>query len=218
VPQSQISDIESGKRKNTSFLPELALALGCETQDLDPRFNRHKLVKSFDPDAHDAGGDPDEGPRASDFPQDAIKELAAVGGMGAGQVIQATFVRQGLEIVTQDEVKADYWRLPQSYVREQLGARITDLVVVECSGDSMTPTLRAGDRVIVNRAHVKPSPDGLYAIRDALDEIVVKRLEVLPGNPPRLRVISDNDRHPAREHGLDEISIVGKVVAGMVLF
>lgn len=38
VPQSLISELENGKRKSTTFLPELAQALGVPIRELDPRF------------------------------------------------------------------------------------------------------------------------------------------------------------------------------------
>ena len=36
----------------------------------------------------------------------------------------------------------------------------------------------SGDRVVVDTGHKTPTPDGLYAIRDTFDCIVVKRLQV----------------------------------------
>lgn len=181
------------------------------------------LVSSYDPDAPpelEAGGEeePSETPRPVDFPKDAIKELAVKAGMGTGQTITTTYKRDGKEIKEVDAILDDYWRLPPHFVRSNLGAKISDLLVIECTGDSMEPTLRAGDRVIANTAHRKPSPDGLYAIRDSLGEIVVKRLEIFGKDPIRVRVISDNPRHGPKEWDLDEMEIVGKVVAGLKLF
>ena len=66
---------------------------------------------------------------------------------------------------------------PPSFVREQLHTAGTRLLVLDTTGDSMAPTIMSGDRVIVDTGHKTPTPDGLYAIRDTFDGIVVKRLQ-----------------------------------------
>ena len=53
------------------------------------------------------------------------------------------------------------------------------LLVLDTTGDSIAPTIFSGERVIVDTGHKTPTPDGLYAIRDALAAIVVKRLQVM---------------------------------------
>jgi len=169
---------------------------------------REPLVGSFDPDAPEQPNPEDIAPV---FPPDAIKELAAQAGLGAGQTIETTYKVEGEERVAQDAVRDDYWRIPPYFVRDVLGARIADLLIVECKGDSMMPTVGTGDRAVVNIGHKIPSPDGLYAIRNAFDEVVVKRLQSIGFNPPRIKIISDNPAHVAQEVGVDEIAIVGRV-------
>jgi phage repressor protein C with HTH and peptisase S24 domain len=181
-----------------------------------PRKGGEPLVTSYDPDAPDTTQDPDA-PALTVYPPDAIKELAAQAGMGSGQVISTTYRVHGEENVAQDEVREDFWRIPSYFVRHVLGTTEANLLVLEGKGDSMSPTINSGDRVLADLSHKKPSPDGLYAIRDALDEIVVKRLELVGANPPRIRIISDNPKHGMQEVGIDEIAIVGKVVFAMKL-
>jgi phage repressor protein C with HTH and peptisase S24 domain len=73
--------------------------------------------------------------------------------------------------------------------------------------------------VIVDTGHKTPTPDGLYAIRDTFQCIVVKRLQVLRSSrPTRVRVISDNPNHPSEEAPLGELEIVGKVLCCLKLF
>lgn len=182
------------------------------------------LVASYDPDVPDedpteseavSGGDGDPIDVRATWPAEAIPELLAHGGMGEGHVIQ--IIHAG-EMRTIDEVKNDYWRIPSDFARSALGAMPLHLLVVECEGDSMSPTLNSGDRVWVNTLHVKPSPDGLYAIRDVFDQVIVKRLEVAQESPLRLRIISDNPKHTPREVSPDEVRIIGKVVGQFKLF
>lgn len=80
----------------------------------------------------------------------------------------------------------------------------------------MLPTISPGDRVLVDSAHTVPTPDGIYAIRDRYGSIVVKRLQTLRrGDPPVIRMISDNKSHDPEDVGADEITIVGRVLWGL---
>ncbi len=181
------------------------------------------LISTFDPDTPEPEEVADDPAREAgegidvrkSWPAEAIPELQAHGGLGTGHVIQSLHVG---EMKTVDEVKNDYWRIPSDFARGALGTSPLHLLVVECEGDSMAPTLVSGERVWVNTLHVKPSPDGLYAIRDVFDQVIVKRIEVAQEVPLRLRIISDNPKHNPREVGPDEVRIIGKVVAGLKLF
>jgi transcriptional regulator with XRE-family HTH domain len=117
-----------------------------------------------------------------------------------------------------DHLKAERWTFPEAFIREQLHTPAEKLLVVESSGDSMTPTITSGERVIIDIDHKTPSPDGLYAIRDAFGSIIVRRLQVLRSSRPTgVRVISDNPNHPDEETPLSEIEIVGKVLCCLKL-
>lgn len=176
---------------------------------------RGKLVGSYDPDEVQDEFE-HEDPQTV-FPAGAIKELISKGGLGSGEVVAHSY-RRDIDGQTEvDAVKDEYWMFPASFVKYALGAQVSSLIAIECNGDSMEPTISPGERVWANTMHRKPTPDGLYAIRDALDEVIVKRLELIPGSPPRVRIISDNPKHTVREAGLDEVAIVGKVVCGLRL-
>ncbi|MDB5597409.1 MAG: putative phage repressor [Hyphomicrobiales bacterium] len=188
-----------------------------ENQLMPPTSRAQSLVRSYDPDESDDAQIHEEDPSATRFPPDAVKELAASAGLGAGQLITTTYRREGEDHVAEDAIRDDYWRIPPYFVHEVLHARTPDLLVIQGTGDSMEPTIHSGDRLVANTAHVTPSPDGLYAIRDAFGSIVVKRLESYGLNPPRIRIISDNPRHGSQDVGIDEIAIVGKIVFVMKL-
>ena len=84
---------------------------------------------------------------------------------------------------------------------------------VEVDGDSMAPTIMSGDHVVVDTGHTAPTPDGLYAIRDTLKHIAVKRLQLLRSTrPPRVKIISANPNHATEEVPISDLEIVGKVV------
>ena len=167
-----------------------------------------KLVSGFDPEA------PEDG---APLPlRDGIPELDLRAGLGPGGLAERHDLVEGNE---SDLLKDETWRFPRSFVRQELRRPENRLLVIETDGDSMEPTLRSGDRVIVDTDHRVPSPDGLYALRDRFGGTVVKRLQVLRrGDPPVIRVISDNSSHVAEEVGADEIEIVGRVLFGLKKF
>jgi len=118
-----------------------------------------------------------------------------------------------------DPVMNEQWVFPASFVREQLHSSVERLLVVQCEGDSMAPTIASGERVVIDTEHKTPSPDGLYAIRDPFDSVIVRRLHVLRSSKPAsVKVISDNQKNPSEEIPLNDIEVVGKVLCCMKLF
>lgn len=110
-----------------------------------------------------------------------------------------------------DEVVKDRWLIPPSYMRD-LGVSQSRAFVVEIKGDSMSPTLESGDRVMVDMSDRIPSPPGVFVLWDGYS-MVAKRLDHVHGtDEPRLSIMSDNPKHKAYEQPLDEVNVVGRVV------
>jgi SOS-response transcriptional repressor LexA len=98
-------------------------------------------------------------------------------------------------------------RFSARWLRQQ-GLEPAMLSVIEVEGDSMEPTLRDGDEILVDGTP-RPLRAGLHVLR--LDDVLlVKRLE--PGPAGMLRVISDNPAYARIERPLSEATIVGRVV------
>ena len=117
-----------------------------------------------------------------------------------------------------DRIKSEGWAFPASFVREQLQASPKNLLVVEAKGDSMAPTIMPADKVIVDTGHKTTSPDGLYAIRDSFDKIIIRRLQLLRAtSPSRVKIISDNPKHASEEVTLSALDIVGKALCCLKL-
>ncbi len=140
-----------------------------------------------------------------------ILEIDVYGGMGGGGV--AAFHNHtdsdGNTIVA-DDIRAT-WELPQDYISE-LRIAPGKARIIEVQGDSMEPTLRTGDRVMINTADKRPSPPGIFAVWDGFG-VVVKRIEPIPNSdPPTLRIISDNSYHGAYERTIEEVNIIGRVI------
>lgn len=145
----------------------------------------------------------------SDSP--SVQEIDVLGGMGAGGVPALEYNRSdGLNIISADPIRGE-WKFPPGYLASELRLKPSQLRVIEVTGDSMEPTLRPGDRVMVDLSHRIPTPLGIYALWDGLG-VIVKRLEYLGGDPPVIAVTSDNPEHERRKMTADEVNIIGRVV------
>ena len=216
VSKQQLSRLENGQiRMRLDHLKPFAPHLGYTPEQilLWGRFpgagGTH--IESSDVLAEELSHDDPVGPRVGEVP-----ELDTRAGLGGGGV-PAREVRKGGRHA--DPVKPEGWLFPQSFVRDQLHTAPSQLLVIDTVGDSMAPTVMSGERVIVDTGHKSPTPDGLYAIRDAFEGIVVKRLQLLrSAKPTRVKIISDNPNHATEEVALNGLDIVGKVLCCLKLF
>ncbi len=82
------------------------------------------------------------------------------------------------------------------------------LSAIAVAGDSMEPTLRDGDEILVDKTP-RPLRDGIHVVR--LDEaLLVKRVELLRGG--QIALASDNPAYRTIEVPMDEIGVVGRVI------
>lgn len=109
--------------------------------------------------------------------------------------------------LARDEMPSGQLRFSARWLKAQ-GLDSAALSVIAVEGDSMEPTLRDGDEILVDRTP-RPLRAGIHVIR--LDDmLLVKRIE--PGPAGALRVISDNPAYPASERAAGEVDVVGRVV------
>jgi transcriptional regulator with XRE-family HTH domain len=215
ISKQQLSRLENGQiRLRLDHLKPFASALGYTPEQMllwgrFPGTGSH--VESSDVLREEPGPDEPLGPSPGQVP-----ELDTRAGLGGGGVPAREVRKDGKHA---DPLKAEGWLFPASFVREQLHTSAGRLLVLDTNGDSMAPTIVSGERVIVDTGHKTPTPDGLYAIRDTFDCIVVKRLQVLRSSrPTRVTIISDNPNHPSEETPLGELEVVGKVLCCLKLF
>ncbi len=142
-----------------------------------------------------------------------IKEIDAYCGAGCaaeGKVVVTTDGNGETHLA--DAVKGT-WDFPSEYIRE---LRVTPETarIVEVIGDSMEPTLRSGDKVMVDTSISGrcPSPPGIFVLWDGFG-VCVKRLEIIPNSDPAaLRIISDNPNNGTYERLLSDCNIIGRVM------
>lgn len=89
-----------------------------------------------------------------------------------------------------------------------------NLFLVTCYGDSMEPTFKEGDAVIIDVSEQQIKGDALYVIKMG-PGIYLKRIQVLLGQ--KCLIISDNSLYHNFEAPRDEIEVLGRVVISLRL-
>ncbi|WP_404481370.1 helix-turn-helix transcriptional regulator [Novosphingobium sp. BL-52-GroH] len=89
-----------------------------------------------------------------------------------------------------------------------MGLQPGHLSTIVVSGDSMEPSLRDGDEILVDRT-LRPLRDGIHVVRVG-DSLLVKRLDT--GRPGKIMLISDNPAYPPVECAAPDVEVIGRVV------
>lgn len=145
--------------------------------------------------------DPSDGPQPPPgefvyFPRFSVEAAA-----GAGAVNHA-----------EDVVEMLAFR--RDWVRRELRTEPKNLVLISVRGDSMAPTLEAGDVILVDSAHVRVETNAIYAFVSDEQGLRVKRLQ--RRDDGSMVVKSDN---PAYEpEVLSKRQAAGMVVTGRVVW
>lgn len=109
----------------------------------------------------------------------------------------------------------DYVAIPVSMLPVHSGRQ--NLAFIEIYGDSMEPTLRSGERIVVDTQAQDIISGGIYLIK-AFDELRIKRLEQrLNGN---IRIFSDNPAFAPEELTKEqwqasEILVIGRMIMSL---
>lgn len=102
------------------------------------------------------------------------------------------------------------WLMPLIDFRQITISAPENIKMIKVKGDSMEPTLKEGDWVLVDISRISPDSDGLFLLRLA-GGLAVKRIQCGLGNS--INVLSDNENYPPLPPtSLEEIPIVGKVI------
>jgi len=105
------------------------------------------------------------------------------------------------------EAAFDTIRFSSRWLRS-FGLQSGMLSTILVSGDSMEPTLRDGDEILVDRT-LRPLRDGIHVVRLG-DSLLVKRLDT--GRPGKVVLLSDNPAYPPVECATPDVEVIGKVV------
>jgi phage repressor protein C with HTH and peptisase S24 domain len=111
-----------------------------------------------------------------------------------------------------DEGSWPYFAFDPLWLKSMTGSPASKLSVIRVEGDSMSPTLSAGDDILVDLADGPDRlRDGIYVLR-VDGTLLVKRLAIHPVGR-RVTVQSDNPAYgDLPDCGLDEIDCIGRVI------
>lgn len=185
VSKSHVSEMEAGiKNPSTPLLERMSSVFEIPMRDL---FGRDAEAVVLAP-----------GIPASDSP-DLIPVYSVQASAGPGS------------FVTDEEI-VDRLAFPRGYLQHITKSHPRHLKIIKCRGDSMSPTLKDDDVVMVDTSKTDLSFEGLFVIKvDGGAALLVKRI----GRASRrgyINLISDNPSHPAVEIVGEDVIPVGKVV------
>jgi phage repressor protein C with HTH and peptisase S24 domain len=121
-------------------------------------------------------------------------------------------VSAGPGAIVTEEVGKPYFAFDERWLKALTPSGPSKLSIVRVEGDSMAPTLSAGDDILVDLGDsVERLRDGIYVLRIE-DALVVKRLALNPLGR-RVTVQSDNPAYSDwPDCRLDEINCIGRVI------
>jgi len=124
----------------------------------------------------------------------------------------AVAVSAGPGAIVTEELGKPYFAFDERWLKALTPSAPSNLSIVRVEGDSMAPTLNAGDDILVDLGDSGPRlRDGIYVLRTD-EALVVKRLALNPVGR-RVTVQSDNPAYPDwPDCSLDEIKPIGRVI------
>lgn len=146
-------------------------------------------------------------------PEDNSRQITASGG---GKVQRGDWLdvprlalgaSAGPGALAGEEQPIGAFRFAARWLRAQ-GLDPAQLSAIVVAGDSMEPTLRDGDEILVDRATRAPR-DGIHVVR-VDDAVLVKRLDL--GRPGAIALLSDNLAYRSQELPASEVEVIGRVV------
>lgn len=115
---------------------------------------------------------------------------------------------------SQGRIADEMLQFSTTWIKRELNAAPSDLFLILVDDESMEPTLRPGDMILLDRRAAKPDREGVYILR--MNGVpLVKRLQILPGGI--IKVVSDNPAYETFTINLSDIdgrdfAILGRVV------
>jgi hypothetical protein len=121
-------------------------------------------------------------------------------------------VSAGPGAIVTEELGKPYFAFDERWLKALTPSAPANLSIVRVEGDSMAPTLNAGDDILVDLGDAGDRlRDGIYVLR--IDEaLVVKRIALNPVGR-RITVQSDNPAYPDwPDCGPNDIRLIGRVI------
>jgi phage repressor protein C with HTH and peptisase S24 domain len=158
---------------------------------------RRKLARYFAVPETLLGGPPAESPSVNGLVSIIRHPVSVSAGPGA---------------IVGEELGKPYFAFDERWLKALTATAPSNLSIVRVEGDSMSPTLNAGDEILVDLDDCADRlRDGIYVLR-VEDSLVVKRIALHPMGR-RVTVQSDNPAYPDwPDRALEEIHCIGRVI------
>jgi phage repressor protein C with HTH and peptisase S24 domain len=154
--------------------------------------------------------------RYFDIPESSLGGSEGEGALDFGALVPVqraeVFASAGPGATPDGERRRPYFGFDQQWLRRLTFSPPERLEVIRVEGDSMSPTLNAGDDILVDLGDGgERLRDGIYVLR-VDGTLLVKRLAIHPVGR-RVTVQSDNPAYgDLPDCGLDEIQVIGRVI------
>ncbi len=186
LSQATIAGLEAGTARSSAHLHRIARELSTTPAYLEGETD-----------------DPSEGALPTPTPQLIAEQLdlVPIAEIDLAYGLGGTF--------TDGPIEQSVRHFPRSFIEAITASPATYLTFTRGRGDSMEPTIRDNDLVLIDRSQKSVrEQDAIWAL--TIGEIgMIKRLNVRGG---AVTILSDNERVPTDQANHDEVNIVGRVV------
>ena len=138
-----------------------------------------------------------------------VYEVDAAAGAGDGSVGEVVTL-PGPGISSGHAVTFE-WGIPQELMRFYFGAIPGRVIILPVKGDSMLPTLQAGDRVLVDLDDTIPRDGGIFLLDEGFGPIVKRAQLIDDGGETVIEIISDNKALYPYRRSTDKVRVIGRV-------
>jgi len=102
------------------------------------------------------------------------------------------------------------WQFPREYF-VKINTDPNYIFIIEIPDEAMSPTISAGEKVMINESQKNLRADGVYALEEG-GSIIVRRISSIPGNSAEIMVICDNEKFREHKVQLSKLKAIGKIV------
>lgn len=208
-----IEEIREGLSRPGKTQRGLAAALGVDNSQISRLLTGKRALRAHEVPLIlaylESNGPPPEGRSRT-----AAPELVQIGGDRFAMLpVYDAAASAGPGLEAEDGAPLYRVAFRADWLRRVTRADLSQLAVIAVDGDSMEPTLRQGDNVLIDLSQTRPGrKDGIYVLRTD-GGLQVKRVVVHP-TTGRVTIISDNKEHYPTFADLppDDIAVVGRVI------
>lgn len=145
-------------------------------------------------------------PTGGNVPEVDVRAQGGAGGYTGEIYAQDEFGNK----ITREGVVAS-WYIPEGFLKGELRVQVGSTAIIEVDGDSNSPMINPGDRLIIDNSIENITPDTIYLIDYGFGP-AVKRISPVAGtDPQQCDIVSHNPDVPTQRVLLESVRVLGKV-------